>query len=266
MGAGAGGAGGAAGGGATGTTGGGVPSHDITGSDKARAVRAVRAVRGIDMAAAIARESRRASTPDRWPRGGPEPGLLSPGRPRASPSRVGGPAPASRPLTNLALAEGFRHRSLARELSLCQGGGPMFDTVSLKKRAANSLRPTAELAPGSPGPVERVKRRLSDMQCAHLRARAYGQHILIEPENGAPRSKDRDAIARLTDLGGDVYGLAFRKTHGGWEPIVLIDTLDELVWEMVAAMTPDPPAVSEVRGVAAVDGDFGDLFDLADCA
>jgi hypothetical protein len=57
------------------------------------------------------------------------------------------------------------------------------------------------------------------------------------------KPRDRDAIARLTALGEDIYGLSFRRAEGGWEPMVLIDTLDELVWEMAAAVTPDAPEV-----------------------
>jgi hypothetical protein len=115
----------------------------------------------------------------------------------------------------------------------------MLDTASLKKRIRHAGR-----VEGQDAPVDRVCRRLASLECGHLRARNYGQHIVIEPtEREKPR--DRDAIARLTALGDDVYGLSFRRAEGGWEPMVLIDTLDEIVWEMVAAVTPDPPEVEE---------------------
>jgi hypothetical protein len=115
----------------------------------------------------------------------------------------------------------------------------MLDTASLKKRIRHAAPPES-----SGSPVDRVCRRLASLECGHLRARNYGQHIVIEPtEREKPR--DRDAIARLTALGEDVYGLSFRRAEGGWEPMVLIDTLDEIVWEMVAAVTPDPPEVEE---------------------
>jgi hypothetical protein len=113
----------------------------------------------------------------------------------------------------------------------------MLDTASLKKRT----RPLAStVAVGSP--VDRVSRRLAAISCSHLRARGYGQHIVIEPSD-RDKPRDRDAIARLTALGEDVYGLSFRRAEGGWEPMVLIDTLDEIVWEMAAAVTPDVPEV-----------------------
>ena len=113
----------------------------------------------------------------------------------------------------------------------------MLDTASLKKRTRH-----APAAPAGDSPVDRVCRRLAAISCAHLRARLYGQHIVIEPaEREKPR--DRDAIARLTALGEDIYGLSFRRAEGGWEPMVLIDTLDEIVWEMAAAVTPDAPEV-----------------------
>jgi hypothetical protein len=133
----------------------------------------------------------------------------------------------------------------------------MLDTASLKKRP----RPLAPKLDQEPA-VDRVSKRLVDLECAHLRARLYGQHIVIEPQSrGKPR--DRDAIARLTALGEDIYGLSFRRTEGGWEPMVLIDTLDEIVWEMVAAVTPDPPEVEEAApshsGVHAIAYESFDL-------
>jgi hypothetical protein len=117
----------------------------------------------------------------------------------------------------------------------------MLDTVSLKKRAAHSVETANPSPPSVPHPaIDRVRDRLAALECLHLRARAYGQHIVIEPSTST-KTRDRDALARLTALGEDVYGLAFRGSRGGWEPMVLIDTLDEIVWEMATAMTPDPP-------------------------
>ena len=121
----------------------------------------------------------------------------------------------------------------------------MWDTVPLKKRA-RSLPPVESRPPASPA-VDRVRDRLAAIECAHLGARMYGQHVVIVPSTCTKaRARDRDALARLTALGDDVYGLAFRRPEGGWEPIVLIDTLDEIVWEMAAAMTPDPPEASSL--------------------
>ncbi len=128
----------------------------------------------------------------------------------------------------------------------------MLDTASLKKRT----RPAPESS-RTDSPIDRVGRRLAGLSCSHLRARGYGQHIVIEPSD-RDKPRDRDAIARLTALGEDIYGLSFRRPEGGWEPMVLIDTLDEIVWEMVAAVTPDAPEV-EASGVEYETLDLGTL-------
>jgi hypothetical protein len=114
----------------------------------------------------------------------------------------------------------------------------MLDTVSLKRRKSHSL----EIAGRRPA-LDRVRDRLAALECLHLRARSHGHHIVIEPVT-TTNPKDQDAVARLIELGSDVYGLAFRRPEGGWEPIALIDSLDEIVWEMATAMTPDPPEAS----------------------
>jgi hypothetical protein len=64
----------------------------------------------------------------------------------------------------------------------------------------------------------------------HIEVRGQGAHIVI----GSPE----DPFARLTALGPDVFGLAFRGSHGGWDQILLIDTLDEIVHDMTAAIAP----------------------------
>jgi hypothetical protein len=116
----------------------------------------------------------------------------------------------------------------------------MWDTLSLKKRARPVL---ATKARGPEEAVDRVRQRLAAQGCGHLRARSYGQHILIEASANA-KPRDRDAVARLTELGEDVYGLAFRREQGGWEPILLIDTLDEVVFDMTVAIAPEAAEAS----------------------
>jgi hypothetical protein len=111
----------------------------------------------------------------------------------------------------------------------------MWDTGFLKKRARQLLE---VVGPPSVA-LDRVRDRLEAIECLHLRARSYGQHIVIEP-SASTQARDRAALARLTALGDDVYGLAFRRPGGGWDPIVFIDTLDEIVWGVATAMTPDP--------------------------
>jgi hypothetical protein len=106
--------------------------------------------------------------------------------------------------------------------------------VALRKRVPPANTQVSEARVSD---ADRVRQRLVELHCEHLFARAYGQHILIEPRP-VDRPRDRDAIARLTALGPDAYGLAFRKKSGGWEPVVLIDTLYDIVANMTAALLP----------------------------
>jgi hypothetical protein len=79
--------------------------------------------------------------------------------------------------------------------------------------------------------AERVRCLLATLgDFGHLEVRGQGAHIVI----GAPD----DPFARLTALAPDTFGLAFRATHGGWEPMLLIDTLDEIVHDLSAAIAP----------------------------
>jgi hypothetical protein len=113
----------------------------------------------------------------------------------------------------------------------------MWDTLSLKRRARPAAT-TPTLGSQDAAIVDRVRQRLVAQGCGHLHARSYKQHILIEP-SADPKSRDSDAIARLTALGDDVYGLSFRREQGGWEPILFIDTLDEVVFDMTVAIAPE---------------------------
>ena|SRR5215472_10430145 len=97
--------------------------------------------------------------------------------------------------------------------------------------------------------VSRVRKLLPSLgDFGHLGVRPYGQHILIEPR-ASKHPRDRDAVARLTVLGHEAYGLSFRKLGGGWEPIVLIDALEEILAAMTDAMgaelSPPAPAVHD---------------------
>jgi hypothetical protein len=76
--------------------------------------------------------------------------------------------------------------------------------------------------------ADRVRNLLAFGDFRHLEVRGQGAHIVI----GAPD----DPCARLTALGPDTFGLAFRGTHGGWDPMLVVDTLDEIVHDMTAAM------------------------------
>jgi hypothetical protein len=72
--------------------------------------------------------------------------------------------------------------------------------------------------------VSRVRALLASLGHDHHEVKTRGPHILIGDH------------ARLTDLGHDAYGLSFRAESGGWEPMVLVDTLEELVTDMSAAI------------------------------
>ncbi len=77
--------------------------------------------------------------------------------------------------------------------------------------------------------TERVKRLLGTLgDFGHLEVRLHGAHIVIGPPSGL--------FARLTALGPDTFGLSFRAAEGGWEPMLLVDTLDEVVHGMTAAI------------------------------
>ena len=88
--------------------------------------------------------------------------------------------------------------------------------------------------------VRRVRARLDAIGgFGHLHVRGYGQHILLETRP-VDHPRDRDAIARLTQLGAEAFGLSFRRTNGGWDPIVLVDALEEMVDLMTAALELEP--------------------------
>ena len=55
-----------------------------------------------------------------------------------------------------------------------------------------------------------------------------GQHLVID-RTGEP-------VARLTELGHDAFGVAFRGARGAWEPMALIDTLEELLSDVAIAL------------------------------
>jgi hypothetical protein len=74
--------------------------------------------------------------------------------------------------------------------------------------------------------VRRILDTLGDFR--HLEVRAHGAHVVIGASNAL--------FARLTSLGNDTFGLSFRASRGGWEPMLLVDTLDEIVHDMTAAI------------------------------
>lgn len=48
-----------------------------------------------------------------------------------------------------------------------------------------------------------------------IRVKPYGSHLLIQ----VVANDQSDTVARLTELGRDTYGAAFRPMSGRWEPL-----------------------------------------------
>lgn len=120
----------------------------------------------------------------------------------------------------------------------------MWGSTALKKRT----RPPSRLPPPSApvretattvswtdsglSPAERVRSLLASFGCGDLTARAQGEHIVIEREGAGARP----AVARLTAYGCDAFGLAFKEKSGGWEPMLLVDTLEAIVLGVTAVL------------------------------
>src|SRR5215472_434898 len=80
--------------------------------------------------------------------------------------------------------------------------------------------------------VTRVGARLAVLgNYPHLCVRSSGVHILIARVGGEP-------VARLSALGADSFGLSFPDGEGRWEPILVVDALEEVVATMAAALEP----------------------------
>ncbi len=112
--------------------------------------------------------------------------------------------------------------------------------MSGRSSAAERFVRSASTPSGSPciqdALVQRVRRGVDAAgDFAHLHVRTSGNHVVIEsrPEGRAP---GRTPLARLTSLGRDAYGLSFYQPGAGWEPIVLVDLLDEIVFTMVGSL------------------------------
>lgn len=62
-----------------------------------------------------------------------------------------------------------------------------------------------------------------------FQVRSHGPHVVL----GAAGK----AIARVTALGHEAYGLSFPEPRGRWE-MLLIDTLDEVMADLTATLEP----------------------------
>ena len=107
--------------------------------------------------------------------------------------------------------------------------------MSGRSPAAHGSRPTISSPSAPDALVGRVRRGVDSLgDFGHLHVRTSGHHVLIES-----RDKRRAPLARLTSLGREAYGLSFYDPSAGWEPIVLVDMLDDLVVTMVGGLDPD---------------------------
>lgn len=83
--------------------------------------------------------------------------------------------------------------------------------------------------------ADRVRDAARDLGCDLLWTRAIGPHVLLG-------LGDDEAFARVTPLGGNAFGLAFRgqsaegeaatgdgNSGSKWEPVLLVDDLSEVV-------------------------------------
>ena len=63
---------------------------------------------------------------------------------------------------------------------------------------------------------------------------AYGRHLLIKRLD----DEDPTVVARLTELGRNRYGAAFRSHSGRWEPLPGAGSLDEMAQLVVTLLEP----------------------------
>lgn len=63
---------------------------------------------------------------------------------------------------------------------------------------------------------------------------AYGRHLLIKRLD----DDESTVVARLTELGRNRYGAAFRSHSGRWEPLPGMGSLDEMAHVIVTLLQP----------------------------
>lgn len=69
---------------------------------------------------------------------------------------------------------------------------------------------------------------------AQIVTQAYGRHLLIKRLD----DEESTVVARLTELGRNRYGAAFRSHSGRWEPLPGTGTLDEMAQVVVTLLQP----------------------------
>jgi hypothetical protein len=112
--------------------------------------------------------------------------------------------------------------------------------MSGRSPAQRSTRPVSSSPAAHDALVGRVRTGVDALgDFAHLHVRTSGHHVLIVSRSEGREQQGRTPLARLTALGRDAFGLSFYDPAAGWEPIVLVDFLDEIVVTMVGGLDPD---------------------------
>jgi hypothetical protein len=91
--------------------------------------------------------------------------------------------------------------------------------------------------------VDRVRQAIAELVSrglpgADVWARSAGPHVLLG-------FRDQESFARLTPLGGTLFGLAFRaasvrERKNAWEPMLLVDELVDVVEHAIVAIEAVP--------------------------
>jgi hypothetical protein len=81
--------------------------------------------------------------------------------------------------------------------------------------------------------VERVREKIADLGCERVWARGAGSQVLLG-------LRGEDVYARLTPVRDALYGLAFRSADDRWEPLLLIDALEDVVEHALVAVDALP--------------------------
>jgi hypothetical protein len=84
--------------------------------------------------------------------------------------------------------------------------------------------------------AKRVRACLAGLGLGHLRVTEYGRQVFV---SGAA------SAARLSHVEADLFGLAFRDGSGRWGTMCVIDTLEDIVSDLAAAIDVAPPAAQD---------------------
>jgi hypothetical protein len=72
----------------------------------------------------------------------------------------------------------------------------------------------------------------------HLVVRWHGEHMVIEHPGPPDDPEDRDAVLRLTPLGGFNFGLSLRRHTGRWEKLPVSGLLAGVLVDAVQMLGP----------------------------